>query len=102
MIQSKKFQKKIEDFECEKCGAKVKGGGFTDHCPKCLRSKHVDINPGDRAADCGGQMKPVGIDFKGGEYTIYYQCQKCGYEHKVKATEDDSMDEIIRLSKIDR
>ncbi|MFA6992594.1 MAG: RNHCP domain-containing protein, partial [Candidatus Gracilibacteria bacterium] len=40
----KRFSRTIEDFVCEKCGAKVKGDGYTNHCPKCLWSKHVDIN----------------------------------------------------------
>ena len=29
----------------------MKGNGYTNHCPKCLWSKHVDINPGDRGAN---------------------------------------------------
>ena len=45
--QPKKFQRKVEDFICEKCGTKNIGNGFTNHCFKCLWSKHVDINPGD-------------------------------------------------------
>ncbi|MBU3901416.1 RNHCP domain-containing protein, partial [Patescibacteria group bacterium] len=50
-MQSKKFQRKIEDFVCGHCGPKIKGTGYTDHCPKCLWSQHVDVNPGDRQAD---------------------------------------------------
>ena len=52
----KKFIKVKEDFVCEHCGAEVKGDGYTNHCPKCLWSKHVDVHPGDRAAECGGMM----------------------------------------------
>jgi len=33
----KKFTKRVENFTCEICGTKVKGTGFTDHCPRCLR-----------------------------------------------------------------
>lgn len=53
-MQEKKFQRQIEDFVCEKCGKEVKGDGYTDHCPRCLRSKHVDVNPGDRRSKCNG------------------------------------------------
>ena len=56
-----KFIKNIEDFTCEHCGAPVKGTGYTNHCPKCLWSKHEDVNPGDRASDCHGLMKPIDI-----------------------------------------
>jgi hypothetical protein len=60
-MMGKKFTKRIEDFTCEVCGAKVKGTGFTDHCPQCLvTGKHVDVFPGDRKAACGGLMKPSG------------------------------------------
>ena len=61
----RKFQRKKEDFICENCNKKVKGDGYTNHCPACLWSKHVDINPGDRLAECKGMMKPIGLDKKG-------------------------------------
>jgi Zn finger protein HypA/HybF involved in hydrogenase expression len=48
------FKRTIEDFTCEHCGEQVTGNGFTNHCPQCLWSKHVDIDPGDRLALCGG------------------------------------------------
>jgi len=96
-MQKKKFQKRIEDFVCEKCGAFVKGTGYTDHCPECLWSKHVDVNPGDREAECGGLMEPIGVEVKGGEYIIHYQCQKCGYKFRVKARPEDNFEEILKL-----
>ncbi len=99
----KKFQRKIEDFICEHCGASVQGNGYTDHCPVCLWGKHVDVNPGDRAAECQGMMEPVEIEMKDGGWLIHYRCQKCGHKFRVKAAENDNLDEIIRLSsKIDR
>ncbi|MBU4142711.1 RNHCP domain-containing protein [Patescibacteria group bacterium] len=97
-MQSKKFQRKKEDFVCERCGASVTGTGYTDHCPKCLWSKHVDVNPGDRLANCGGSMEPIGIEVKSGENIIYYQCQKCGFNHRVKAAAGDNDKAIINLS----
>lgn len=97
-MQDKKFQKRKEDFICEKCGAYVKGNGYTDHCPVCLWSKHVDINPGDRKSKCGGLMEPIGLEIKNNEYIIYYRCTKCGYEHRVKASPDDNWEILIKLS----
>ena len=96
-MQTKKFQRKIEDFICGKCGTKVKGSGYTDHCPVCLWSKHVDINPGDRQSDCGGPMEPIGAEVKSGDYLIYYKCQKCGFSYRVKAVVGDNFEAIIKL-----
>ena len=47
MEKAKKFTMKDENFICEVCGSDVKKLGYTarDHCPNCLCSKHVDINP---------------------------------------------------------
>ena len=95
---TKKFQRTKENFVCENCGFKVKGSGYTNHCPRCLWSKHVDVNPGDRQAACRGMMSPIGVKLKGGEYIILHQCLKCGFEKKNKAAEADDFDIILRLS----
>ncbi len=95
----KKFQKKKEDFVCEKCKKSVKGDGFTDHCPQCLWSKHVDINPGDRSSSCKGMMEPEGVKKEGEKYFIYYKCQNCGFKHRVKVTKEDDFEKIIEISK---
>ena len=63
-IKMKRFNRRIEDFTCEHCGTEVHGNGYTNHCPNCLWSKHVDINPGDRAADCGGLMEPIAVEIQ--------------------------------------
>ena len=97
-MQEKKFQRRIEDFVCEHCGAETKGKGYTDHCPKCLWSKHVDINPGDRKSECGGLMEPIGAEIKGNKYIIHYRCVKCGFNHQVKSAPNDNLDKIIRLT----
>ena len=98
-MQSKKFQRKIEDFVCEHCGQSVKGTGYTDHCPKCLWSKHVDINPGDRQAACQGAMEPVSLEIKGGQKFIHYCCQQCGFKHRVKAAANDDFEAMLKLTK---
>lgn len=98
-MPTKKFQRKIEDFVCGHCGQSVKGTGYTDHCPACLWSRHVDINPGDRLAQCHGAMEPVGVEIKGGEKIIYYKCQECGFKHRVKANDEDDFEAILELTK---
>lgn len=94
----KKFQKKVEDFVCEKCGFAVSGNGYTNHCPKCLWSKHVDVNPGDRASECGGMMEPISIENKNSEMRIQHECKRCGFKKYNKVQRDDSTEEIIKLS----
>lgn len=95
----KRFVKNVEDFECQKCGNTVKGSGYTNHCPKCLWSKHVDVNPGDRMSECGGMMEPLKVEQEGKEYVITHKCIVCGYMKRNRAEESDDFDELVRVSK---
>jgi len=97
-MNTKLFQKTPEDFVCEKCGTSVEGSGYTNHCPKCLWSKHVDVNPGDRMSICGGEMKPEEVESKKGEYVITHKCQKCGHVKKNKISPDDDFKKVIEIS----
>lgn len=94
----KKFQRKIEDFVCDNCGFGVEGDGYTNHCPKCLWSKHVDVNPGDREDKCGGMMKPIKILTKKRENVIVQKCAKCGFERNNKIRKEDSFDAVVKIS----
>jgi rubrerythrin len=98
MHKNKIFKKKIEDFVCNNCETTVKGNGYTNHCPNCLWSKHVDINPGDRKSSCKGSMKPVSLEIKQGDYIIIFNCNKCGATKKNKAAPNDNMKKLIELS----
>ncbi len=92
------FIRTKENFVCENCGAKVMGNGYTNHCPKCLWSKHVDISPGDREEVCKGLMKPIGVETKGGvPIKIKLQCVACGFNRTAPIVEDDSTEEIQAL-----
>lgn len=93
------FERRIEDFTCEKCGTAVTGDGYTNHCPQCLHSKHVDINPGDRAATCGGLMEPVAVEGSTGEgYKIRHRCVQCGHEFRVSVASNDSQAVLIEIA----
>ena len=81
----KKFTRTVEDFVCKNCGATVLGNGYTNHCPKCLWSRHVDENPGDRASKCGGMMRPVTVTLEKGEYIITHKCEICGHTRRQRA-----------------
>ncbi len=89
-----------EEFICEKCGKKVNKLNYSarDHCPYCLYSKHVDINPGDRLNKCQGLLKPIEIERFKNTYKIIYKCEKCNMNHKNIIAVDDNMDLIIELS----
>ncbi len=96
----KKFQKRKEDFICDQCQTSVVGDGFTNHCPKCLWSKHVDIFPGDRLEPCKGAMKPIGVLKQKGKDVILHECIKCGYRIKNGVSEKDDFSEVIKVSKL--
>ena len=90
----------ITKYICEHCNKEVKPLGYTsrDHCPYCLYSKHVDINPGDRMNECKGLMEPIGIEQTNKRMKIVYKCKKCGEIHRNITANDDNMDLIIELS----
>lgn len=92
------FKRTIEDFICEHCGEEVSGTGYTNHCPRCLYSKHVDKNPGDRAQNCGGLMPPIGVEAKNGKFILIHKCRKCNAIKRNKTAPDDNMDTVIRLA----
>jgi transcription elongation factor Elf1 len=91
------FKRKREDFVCKNCGAKVQGTGYTDHCPVCLWSRHVDVNPGDRKATCKGMMEPVSVESEKGGYVITFRCVKCGHKKRNVASQDDNFELILEL-----
>lgn len=98
----KKFNMIDEEFICHNCHKKVDKLNYTarDHCPYCLHSIHVDINPGDRANECQGDMAPIGIEKFKNTYKIIYRCNKCHTIHKNIIANDDNFDLIIELSHI--
>lgn len=94
------FTRRKENFLCEQCGATVQGTGYTNHCPQCLWSKHVDLHPGDRASLCGGAMAPRSVTVSSGVHKIIHQCTICGFIRRQRADKDDNGDELIELSAV--
>ena len=92
-----------EEFTCEWCGEinPPSKGTCRNHCRKCLCSKHVDEKfPGDRQSDCGGKL--VAIDAQihpKHEIIIIHKCEKCEKKISNKKSEDDNLDEILRIMK---
>lgn len=100
VIYVKIFHKNDNKFICERCQKEVMPLIYTsrDHCPFCLYSKHVDINPGDRNNKCFGLLKPVSIEKFKNTYKIIYKCEKCNQICKNIMANDDDMNAIIDLS----
>jgi predicted RNA-binding Zn-ribbon protein involved in translation (DUF1610 family) len=93
------FKRNKEDFICEHCGVEVVGNGYTNHCPQCLWSKHVDIDPGDRRADCGGAMEPVWIEIERNEHVITHACKKCAHKRRQRLSSGDNQQAVLDLAK---
>lgn len=100
-METKRFKKNDSGFICAGCGKEVPPLGYTsrNHCPYCLSSLHVDVNPGDRANECRALMEPIAVDIspkKG--FVITHRCTKCSFVGKNKAAEDDDMALLIKLT----
>ena len=100
-MEQKRFTKNDDGFACENCGRMVPPLGYSsrNHCPFCLWSLHLDENPGDRAADCGGKMRPVFAEPNAKKgYIITHKCEKCGAVRRCRAAADDDVELIIALT----
>ena len=96
-----KFTKIDEEFICENCGKKVEKLGYScrNHCPHCLYSKQVDVNPGDREEKCHGLLKPIDVEINSKKgYVLVFKCMKCGAIRKNKIAEDDNMELVYKIA----
>lgn len=60
----------------------------------------MDIDPGDRTAECGGMMPPVAIEGSTGKgYMVRQKCQLCGFERRNSVADSDNMDAVLALIK---
>ena len=79
---------------CVECGATVpplQGGGYRNHCPYCLHSLHVDVNPGDRANPCRGVLEPVAVEHNAKKgWVVVHRCRSCGAIVRNRAALDDA------------
>ncbi len=103
-----------QDFKCRQCGAMVSanrelsGVNNRNHCPICLWSRHVDLDiPGDRKADCGSRMEPIGLTIKAvnkrynaenqGELMLVHRCAGCGKVSINRIAADDDTQNVFQL-----
>ena len=107
--KGKRFRRvRNEGFVCARCRAQVAPlvkGSSRNHCPHCLWSKHVDVVPGDRRANCGGMMGPVAVecDSRRG-WMIAHRCTWCGTIRRNKAAlndpaQSDSFETLLKVAR---
>jgi len=92
-----------ETFICKVCGKPVvptgAGSDHRNHCPYCLCSQHLDNEPGDRAAGCGGVMEPIAVWVrKNGEWAIIHRCKVCGALSSNRIAADDNPMKLMSLA----
>lgn len=64
-----------------------------------LSSQHLDIEPGDREADCGGTMEPVAVWVrKNGEWAIIHRCKICGTLSSNRIAADDNPMKLMSIA----
>ena len=106
------------DFTCNNCGRYVSANTIVsgvvhrNHCPYCLRSRHVDLfEAGDRLCACKSLMAPVGLTLKrsqdkyasqrGGEVMLVHRCTYCDEIAINRIAADDDPAKILALIKKD-
>jgi RNHCP domain len=93
-----------DSFRCRRCRLDVPmavpGTQYRNHCPNCLWSRHVDDDvPGDRAADCGGLMEPIGVSVRDdSEWALVHRCTACSSVHVNRIAGDDNPLMLMRLA----
>ncbi len=92
-----------ETFVCKNCERQVvpegAGSDHRNHCPNCLYSLHVDIEPGDRESDCGGHMESVAVWVrKNGEWAIIHRCKRCGAFSSNRIAADDNPMKLMSIA----
>lgn len=90
-------------LRCKHCGSTftldAPGTRNRNHCPDCLWSVHLDNQPGDRSASCGGDMEPIAVSSRpDGEWMILHRCKKCGVIHANRIAGDDNAVALMALA----
>ena len=95
--------KSADCFICANCGKPIPyegaGSRHRNHCPHCLSSLHLDNIPGDRAAECGGIMDPIGVWVrKDGEWAVIHRCRSCGHLSSNRIAADDNPLKLLSIA----
>jgi hypothetical protein len=95
--------RRAETFRCIHCRLDVPlaaaGTAHRNHCPNCLWSRHLDVDPGDRGSDCQASMEPIAITVrKDGEWILIHRCQGCGTLASNRTAGDDNPLLLVRIA----
>ena len=90
-------------FSCVVCKhhvpAQTFGTSHRNHCPRCLWSRHLDEEPGDRRCACREPMEPIAIEVrKDGEWAIVHRCAGCGTLRTNRIGGDDHERALLALA----
>ena len=93
----------MESFRCVHCRldvpADAPGTAHRNHCPNCLWSRHLDVEPGDRASDCQASMEPIAITVRNdGEWVLIHRCRGCGTLASNRTAGDDNPLLLVRIA----
>ena len=59
----------------------------------------MDIEPGDRASDCGGIMEPIAVWVRrGGEWAIIHRCRHCSALSANRVAADDNPMKLMSIA----
>ncbi|MCA9311903.1 MAG: RNHCP domain-containing protein [Phycisphaerales bacterium] len=90
-------------FTCIHCRQTIDqetyGTRHRNHCPRCLWSRHVDDEPGDRRCPCRAPMSPVGVEVRrDGEWAIIHRCTGCSTLRTNRIAGDDAELALLQLA----
>lgn len=96
---TRRFIHRNDSFICLVCSSEVGPlkGSCRNHCPECLSSRHVDINPGDRLNTCQSIMRPVQIIMKGDKQILIHECVECEHLQRNIVAPDDNLEKILEV-----
>lgn len=100
---SRKSRRRQSGFHCIRCNYSITDLAFgtrhRNHCPRCLWSRHLDDEPGDRACPCAQPMEPISIEVRrDGEWSIIHRCTGCGMLRTNRIAGDDHEMALLALA----
>ena len=61
----------------------------------------MDVNPGDRAASCGGMMRPIALEGTSPHYRIIHRCERCAATRPIAVAKNDDMQAVLAIAGIE-
>ncbi|MEU8896185.1 RNHCP domain-containing protein [Nocardia sp. NPDC048505] len=94
--------RQLETFTCLWCGSIVSayaGEVRRNHCPSCLRSRHVLDHVDGGASECGARMSPLSIAVpRDGDWLLIHRCVRCDELTASPICADDNQLVLMRIA----